>query len=440
MTPSTNMQECTIDINENVIPFSCIVDGNEAINAWQIIIYNLSDGKSIFNSGRVTLNSPFYPVDEKNRNVIFSINLKDYLGNNTTFVNRKDAYYWTIRFWGTSNSSITSCEEVFYATAKPSVTITFSENCDNDYTEITENTVLKSRTCYFKANYTQNNSDNSQVPLKRYGWKLCDIDTGQILIDTITHNQIYGTKDNIVCAYSGFLNGGNYSIELYIETQDGTKIITSPINFTVTYSTTFLNNDVKVEVLKNEPGVMLDWNEAIVIGGRNEGEVIYKSNYPIIDYSVKDPITSVNIPDDSRIVFDYGSSSNLDIDENCYIVLSTQLLKDKETLLFYAEGNDNNGFDILRKLTYNNGIFEYVIKGNDEKIVYATYEANYTPNQYVWYVIVMAPMLIDESGIYYTEFTIIESSLVNGLYPSSNLYPSENLYPTAGIWNNLKEV
>lgn len=443
MTPSTNMQECTIDLNESNIPFSCIVDGNEAVVAWQIIIYDINDGRSVFDSGKITLESPFYPVDEKNRNVVFSKNLKDYpntLSEDATFVNRKDAYCWTITFWGTSESSTTSCEEVFYATTKPSVTISYKESQDSDYTELSEDTILKSRACYFKGNYLKKTEEDYLPPLKRYGWRLCDTDSGQVLIDTITHNQIYGTKENIACVYNGFLNNGNYSVELYIETQDGTTIKTSAVNFTVTYSTTFLNNDVKVEALTNEPAVMLDWNEAIVIGGRNEGEITFKSNYPIIDYSAKEPNTSVSIPTNSRIIFDYGSSSNLDIDESSYITLNTQLINNNETTLFYAEGNDDAGFNILRKLTFNNGIFEYIIKGNGENIASATYEAKYNPNQYVWYIIVMSPIQRDENGNFYAELTVTESRLINGLYPSPTLYPSENLYPTAGNWDKLKEV
>ena len=436
MIPSTNRQECTIDLNEGNIPFSCIVDGNEAVVAWQVIVYDINNGKSVFDSGRVALDIPFYPIDEKNRNVVFNINLKYYLVTKTTLINRKDAYCWTITFWGTSECSTTSCEEVFYASTKPTVTISYRENKDSDYIELSENTIFKSRACYFKGNYSQENG----VGLKRYGWRLCDIDSGQVLVDTIAHNQIYGTKENIICFYDGFLNGGKYSVELYIETQDNTTIRTGIINFTVTYSTTSLNSDIRVEALKNEPAVMLDWNEAVIIGGRNEGDVTFKSNYPIIDYSDEEPNTSVNIPANSRIIFDYGSSSNLNIDENSYIVLSTQLLNGDESILFYAEGNDDDGFSVLRKLTFSNGIFEYVVKGSGENIAYATHEAKYHPNQYVWYIIIMSPIQKGESGNYYTELVITESRLVNGLYPSPTLYPSENLYPTAGVWDKLKGV
>lgn len=451
MTPSTNMTECTIDLDENDIPFSCIVDGNEAVVAWQIIVYDINNGEKVFDSGEIPLNPPFYPVDEKNRNVVFSKNLKGYpntLEDKSKFVNRKDAYCWTITLWGTSGVSTTSCEEVFYATAKPSVTISYRENQDSDYTELSENTVLKSRICYFKGNYFKRAEEDYLPPLKRYGWKLCDTDNGQVLVDTITHNQIYGTKENIVCTYNGFLNNGNYSVELYIETQDGTTIKTDTTNFTVSYSTTFLDNALRVEALKNEPAIMLNWDEAIVIGGKMydgsnnivdlKKENPFKKNYPIIDYASEQPVTSIKIPLGSKVVFDYGSSSNLDIDENSYVVLSTQLFNGDVTTLFYAEGKDKDGFEVLRSLVFSNGKFEYIVKGERENIATFITEKIYAPNQYKWYVITMSPILVSESGSYYAELTVVESCLINGLYPSPISYPSTKLYPTAGNWDKLK--
>ena len=191
MTPSTNMQECTIDFSEKNIPFSCIIDGNEAIQAWQIIIYNLTDGVKVFDSEKVMLSCPFYPVDEKNRNVVFKINLKDHLDDNAILVNRKEAYCWTITFWGTSDNSVKSCEEVFYASAKPSVSIFYKEHEEGEYLPFSENTVLQSRTCFFKGVYSsKHNEQNGNIeyvaPLKRYGWRLCDTDSGQVLMDTIS--------------------------------------------------------------------------------------------------------------------------------------------------------------------------------------------------------------------------------------------------------------
>ena len=427
------MQECTIDVSADKIPFSCIVDGNEAINAWQIKIYQLSDDTLFFTTDKQTLTTPFFPIDEKNRNVVFSIDLKPYLPAN--MVNTSEPYYWTITFWGVSGISTTSYQEVFYANKKPKVSITYRYNSNDLYAELSNGVALTSRSCTFKAVYTQDEG----VGLKRYGWRLIDTDSGQILINTITSNQIYGTADNIVCFYNGFLNDGNYSIELYIETQNNAVLTTEPINFSISYNTTFLSNDFKVEALKNEPAIMLDWNESVVIGGRTEGEVEFKTNYPIIDYAAEEPDTSVEIPVGSKLIYDYGSSSNLDIDENCYIALSTQLSNGNNIVLFDAEGVDDDGYSVVRKLSFNNGVFDYTVLGANETIASTTYEVKNQPNQYVWYIIIMAPLLKSD-GKYYTELTVVESKTINGLYPSTTLYPSTSLYPSFGTWDKLKEV
>ena len=303
MKPSTNKEECTIDLTADNIPFSCIVDGNESITKWQIKIYDITDNKEVFTTEEITLKPSFYPVDEKNRNVVFAVNLKEYL-NGDTSLNRSEAYYWTITLWGSSGYSTTSYQEVFYANKTPSISL-----------NIKDGDILTGKSYTFRAEYEQ----NEEVQLKRYGWKITDTDSGQVLVDTITSNQIYGSADNIICNYNGFLNGGNYSVELFVETQNNAKITTSPLHFSVSYASTFLSNDFKVETLKNEPAIMLDWNDALVISGvlRDKddnvvgvGDTTFKENYPV------DNQCSIGIPYRHKVVYNRDSSLNFDINEN----------------------------------------------------------------------------------------------------------------------------
>lgn len=438
MKPSTNKEECTIDITADKIPFSCIVDGNESVNSWQIVIYDIVNNDVVFDSGEISLKSSFYPVDEKNRNVVFSVDLKDYLGSNTSFVNRAEAYYWTITLWGSSGYSTTSYQEVFYANESPNVEILYKDLTGSGYKSLSDGGTLNSRACTFKATYEQSDG----VQLKRYGWRITDTDNEQILIDTITKNQIYGSVDNIICAYDGFLNGGNYSIEVYIETQNNTKITLSPLYFTASYSSTFLSNDFKVETLKNEPAIMLDWNEAIVIAGvlkDADDDVVsiddttFRANYPIESQG------SIEIPDKYKVVYDYGVNSNLDIDENSYIAFSTQLLSGKNSILFVAEGYDDDGNTVKRELSYNEGSFIYDVVGCGGVIMSASYTVTNIPSIYVWYNIFMSPLIKTDDGNYTVEFNVYEGKIVDCIYPSENLYPSEDFYPTLGNWDNLKE-
>ena len=427
MKPSTNKEECTIDITADSIPFSCIVDGNESINAWQIVIYDIITNNIVFDTGKITLESSFYPVDEKNRNVVFSVDIKKHLKNNTTFINRAEAYYWTITLWG-NYSATTSYQEVFYANKTPNIRFNLS---DGD--------TLTSKEHTFKATYEQ--KDGAQ--LKRYGWKITDTDSGQVLVDTITKNQIYGSADNIICKYDGFLNSGNYSVELYIETQNNTKT-TSSLNFSVSYVTTFLSSDFKVETLKNEPAIMLDWNKAVVITGilkesDNEKNIVsvdnttFKTNYPV------DNQCSVEIPEGFKAVYDNDASLNFDIDENSYMAFSTQLLSGEDAILFSAEGYNDDGYEVKRQLSYSDGVFTYKVIGQVGVVASATHTVASRPSEYVWYNIFMPPLIENENGDYTAELKVYEGKVINCIYPSEDLYPSEGFYPIFGNWDNLKE-
>ena len=439
MRPSTNKEECTIDITADKIPFSCIVDGNESVSAWQIVIYDIVTNDVVFDSGKITLKSSFYPVDEKNRNVVFSVDIKEYLGGNTTFVNRLEAYYWTITLWGNSGYSATSYQEVFYANKAPEISFLYKYKTDDDYNSLIDGGTLASRACTFKATYKQEDG----VQMKRYGWKITDTDSGQVFIDTITNNQIYGSVDNIICNYEGFLNGGNYSVELFVETQNNTKITPPPLSFSVSYVSTFLSNDFKVETLKNEPAIMLDWNEAVVITGilkdANDNivsidDTTFKTNYPV------DSQCSIEVPEEYKVVYDYGVSSDLDINEDSYLALSTQLLSGDETTLFFAEGYDDMGYELKRKLSYSNGKFSYDVVGQNGIIKSATYEVTNRPSEYVWYNIIMSPLIETNDGEYTVELDVFEGKVINCIYPSENLYPNSDFYPTFGNWDNLKEA
>ena len=445
MKPSTNKEECTIDITADEIPFSCIVDGNESINAWQIVIYDIITNDIVFDTGKITLKSSFYPVDEKNRNVVFPIDLKEYLGDNTTFVNRAEAYYWTITLWG-SNSTVTSYQEVFYANKTPS--IKFSYNGNHVDSSAQNPSILRSKDCTFKAELDFGDNENEyKAQLKRYGWRITDSASGQVLVDTITKNQIYGSADNIICIYNGFLNGSNYSVELYIETQNNTKI-TSSFKISVSYTTTFLSNDFNVEALKNEPAIMLDWSKAVVIAGilkdANDGVVAitdttFKTNYPV------DNQCSIEVPAKYKVVYSDDVSLNFDIDENSYIVFSTQLLSDEATTLFVAEGVGKGGYVVKRELSYgydSNGgkAFIYKVEGHNGVVASVTHKVSSTPSKYVWYNIFMSPLIVSGDGEYTVELNVYEGNIIDCVYPAEDLYPREEFYPVLGNWDNLKST
>lgn len=441
MIPSTNIPECTIDTNADSVIFSCAVDGNEIVTGWQIKIYRLTDNILVYDTGKITSghNLPFYPVDANNNNVTFTVNLKDYptLEDNLTegkfFINQTEPYYWSIEFWGSNPTSVASNEEAFYANSTPEITIQYGTS-SNNYSTLGDSAIINSRRCYFKGIYSQDEG----IPLKRFGWRLTDIDTGQILIDTISKNQIYGIDSSITCFYNGFLNESSYSIELFIETQNNAVVYCKPIIFSVQYDEIELDSDISVNCLKNEPAIILSWENVNVATARAEGEISYLENYPkFVPDEVGTSSYSVHIPDSSQIIYDYGAVSELNVAEDSYITISGQLLSNTNKVLFSAEGLDDSGNLISRILAYKNGYFYYTISnGVDDPVTVSMFYSSY-PSEYMWYIATLSPYLAED-----TFLKLQIGELENSLYPKAegesteeNLYPSSSsLYPSLGNW------
>lgn len=437
MSPSMNIKEWTRDVNSENLIFSCVPDGNEAIISWQIKIYTLNKNVLVYDTGEISSgdNLPFYPIDEKSHNATFSVNLKDYptitdnLTEGFTFENSPEPYYWTIYFKGTTGAYVGSVEEVFYANSTPIVTVKYSKTKDADfetgYKSFTDSTILDDKKCYFKASYFQKES----VPLKCFGWRLRDIQNSKILMDTISKNHIYGTSDNIIMVYDGFLNDSTYSIELYVETQNNDTLITAPIQFSIKFQEVYVSADFKVEPLFTEPSIMLSWEDCHVITGHPEGDYSFKDNYPMPES------TSVLIPENSSIVYDYGTTSPIDIPESSYMVISTQLSDTNKRMLLSAEGVDDNGNYVSRKLMFSDNKFVYTIVSGTGVPVEKKYTIKNSPSRYVWYIIIMSPYLGD-NGVD-TTLTVTESVAVNQLYPKETIYPGATQYPSFGEWGQV---
>ena len=496
MSPSINMYGNTvIDLNSDTLPFSCIVDGNEAITDFQIVVSKLSDNTVVFDTGMRTLDKPFFPINNRNQNVIFTTYLKDYfakilegdnyvkipivLNTNSTynkdityyrydeetnictayeyststlwksdystlyvkaFVNSADAYYWTISFKNSNSGTETySSAEVFYANSEPRTTIYYSYN--NNFlnkdgnidtnlilsTDETNKSVLGKRKVFFKATYSQDEG----VSVKRYGWRLTDTTNNAVIIDTISQNQIYGVEDDISCVCNGLINGTNYLLELYIETQNGYFGILQSVKFDVGYTVKNIDADFEIMPLNNTAGIMLNWGnlrttEGVVVGG----SVDYTENFPIKNSA------SIEIPDDTRVIFSgTANGKELEIDENSYVILSFQFNKTQNITLFEMSGTDSYFNSITRKLAYTASSRElkYTITKGDIIASY-TQQLSDVMSELCWYVITLYP-LIDNLA----EFKLIESIAEDGLFPDDELYPEEDLYPDFGKWNELRE-
>ena len=444
MIPSTNVEECVIDKAKSPLPFSCIVDGNESVSAWRIKIYLLSNNVLVFDTGKVNLTEPFFPIDEKNRNVTFEKDLNQYENKATLtetedstssnkkyyeFKNSTQEYYWTIEMWSLSDKdkeapTTKSCEEVFYANSDPNIELKYSTARNGTYKPISD-IDLQCNKCFFKAEYSQ--AEN--IPIKRYGWQIIDRDSDTRLVDTITSNQVYGIGDNILCSYDGFTDNRSYKIRVFIETQNGKKVFSDFYEFSAVYQTELLDSKFKTGVLESEPGIINSWSEAVIIGGTANGKIEYKISYPT------NTVSCVKIPSGSYIEYNHGATSELKISESAYMVISTQIdevITDDEFIIFQAEGKGDNGVAVSRKLWYKDKKFYYSVTSSDSNSVIKEFSVPYSPNHQVWYVITMSPYLGENGGD--TFLTVSTSVAIGGLKPSVETYPSATLYPSHGEW------
>ena len=492
MSPSVNMYgNSVIDLNSDTLPFSCIVDGNEAITDFRIMVSRLKDGVIVFDTEMQTLEKPFFPINNRNQNVVFSIDLKKYFtsDNSSEFVNSADAYYWSITFKNNISGTETySASEVFYANSKPDTVIYYSydnnfidtsanyvkakkkydsgktyytyiggvyapykyneSTWDSDreslyyisFTELNDElilstdidniSVLSKRKIYFKSSYSQ----SEDIALKRYGWRLTDATNNVVVIDTITKNQIYGISDDISCVCNGLVNNTDYLLELYIETQNGYFDILQSIKFNVSYPVKSIDADFDILALNNTSGIMLNWGNLKTTEGVVVGDLVsYVENFPI------NSTASIEIPDATSVVFEGNSNDKeLGINENSYVVLSFQFDKTDNKVLFEMSGSDEYSNDIMRKLEYSalEGELRYTVRKGDI-IATCSKPLSDLTGELCWYVATLYP-LIDAT----VDFKLSKNASRDGLFPISEdsiedelIYPSDELYPHFGEWN-----
>ena len=91
---------------------------------------------------------------------------------------------------------------------------------------------------------------------------------------------------------------------------------------------------------------MIRWDDVTIAGGRIEGNATFMNDFPVIDSS------SIKIKNNSKVIYDYNGNATLDISEDAYITLSTRIDSIDNTILFIAEGLDDDGNELIRKLSY----------------------------------------------------------------------------------------
>ena len=375
--------EGVIDATEP-LTVSWQVSGNTPMLAYEIVIReNTDESTELYDSGKITLASPFYGTNYKGVQQTFSATPITASALSTAgIVNGYSNGYKIIitQWWGaTDNESITQTSaSVFITRATPSLSIV----------PISPSPYNK-KVISITGSYSQ--SDGDSISLTR--WILLDTSNpSEPLVDT-------GDMDTqqLQLDYDGLFSGGIYSVQLIVQTVSGVVAQTSPVTFSVSYP---VSDELGVVTACKRNGngyIELSWESGSALSGEptgsptvSDGKLNLADNESVL-YSPT-PITA------PWSVVWRGSVSALD--GNTHNVLQ---MSDGE-------------HDYVLSLTSASATFSY----NGNIIFTKTFPEQYPIRDSDTLVIAITP----------TAYHIKQVTISGGLLPLNTLYPRNNLYPS----------
>lgn len=254
----------TVDANDNM-SVSWQVNGNSPMTAFKLQIYNNKTNENVLDSTIITLDNPFYGVDNKGNPKQFTYSPANSKWSAWGVENGNEYKMIITQFWDTNNAnSVTQYSgSVFLARETPTVSITFNPALANG-----KGTVAKQS---FGATVIPQGTTLNSVR-----WQFGGIDsdisdlTNPIDESLVTIIDDTGAINTAVLEYeyAGLFSGKNYAINCIIETQEGIEQSSGWQAFTVSYEEAEISesNIISTECLADD-SVLLSWAEAINIKG-----------------------------------------------------------------------------------------------------------------------------------------------------------------------------
>lgn len=366
---------------------------------------NNTESTLVYDTDIVTLNEPLYPVDYNgNPNELIVIIPANTLQNN-------ENYKWTITsYW--SNGNIESYENVFYTYSIPTLSI-------NEFPS-----TLQQNSYTFTATYNQ----TQNVGVEKFGWILMNISTQEILVDTISQNNIYSSEIQFV--YDGFFTNNEYQIMCQCWASNGVIVSTPYTKFNVNYVVESLSGIV-VAQQQQDSGIFLEWPKLSAIigeyvpgnGAPNLPNYYYNTTVESSVVRLSYGMSSANY---SSVFFDTVNSSPMSFPIFSSHVISFNL-NDYNAIgapiyTFYLDNSSSNYMQIYLNSNRNFGIKYY---WNGSIVIDQEF---YQPTRgEQWYIIAIIPNRQTGNFVIHTySYGYIDM----GLFPSSTLYPSTTLYPS----------
>lgn len=239
ITPDELNGTGTVDVTGDV-EISWRVNGTSAMTAYQISFYqNNAASTAVWNTGKVTLGTPFWGTAYDGTVEYFSVTLSGLSGHGLSNGNE---YKMVITQWWTSSSSVAqTTASIIVARANP--VLTMGAVADP----------LTDKEASFTATYSQAQGD----AIKWVRWQIAYADdTADPFVDT---GNIYGTGQLRV-DYDGFLTDTSYAVNCTIETENGITATTGWVDFAVSYALATATGSASACQLATSSSVWVQWD------------------------------------------------------------------------------------------------------------------------------------------------------------------------------------
>lgn len=392
ITPSSfsGLAAGTVDVTQN-LTVSWQVNGNSPLLAYEIVfMQNDTDSTVVLDTGKITLDAPFYGVNYKGEVQYFSTVITASqmfaAGMTNGYAN---GYKMAITQWWSANDSITQTSASYFITRSvPTISMGEIPN------------PMPYRAYTFTADYTQAQGDT----VEWMQWQVLLADgSNDVVYDT---GKIYGTGE-IKMDYDGFITGTSYKVQCTVQTENGIEISTGWTTFPVEYASSLLDGTANACALCDTDAVEITLPSSVYITGKATGTVAYERN-------VMGQNTLVLVSPSDAVVWNEANTEPLSLPYPYTIVISGSVSSviTANTLLTISSNNHS-----MSVIATNDG-FHFQKDGNDLFHYPVTLYGGEN------YRMVIAPQRIDMELWNYTGVPT---------YPSPTLYPDVDLYPSNGV-------
>ena len=288
--------------------FTMTVNGNAFVTAYQLKIYeNTETSTIVYDTGVVTLSTPFAPTLPSGRKQTFTVTVPT---NNpahtphTSMVNNYvNAYKWTISLWETYSSGtptltkITSDENIVVARTAATLVIDSA----------TAPATITSRYNQWKATLT------SVSPVMQFNWKLYEVVDGanELVYDT---GWIFQAPQ-IWFEYSGLVSGNTYAVQAQAITQDGVTYTSALATSAVIYDTVSASGATYVNVVDGGlvvgiSGIQYIVGQPLFISGDTAS-----TNYSILSDYLGTGEKALQLGSDTYVKFESSETFSLDLED-----------------------------------------------------------------------------------------------------------------------------